>query len=386
MKLGAVDFIQKPFAPKEIRELVTRVLDRDLLQAETAKDYRIARRAGEEVHPRARVRRGGRARAPGDRRRRVAGRRRSTCSERSSRSGGDRLGGAEELPRRARARPDLRPRAAEPRIAPCRCVPRVPSRSATRRGAGTSTGRRGHDAAAALRRDRRLRTARLAPGQSAQPRRPQRRRDRLDEPAFAGLSHEFSGFRVEGDATELAVLKQAKVGQGRHRDRHDAARTTSTSWSRRSRRPCSACRTCSRACANPRREEHLPRDGHRDDLPDDRRRRPVSPGVRRQAGGRSAMKVLIVGGGKTRLLPCAYVPGQGARGHGDQPRPGGVRPARPAAEGHRGPRRRQRPDHSRGGRRAGADAVLAVTPNDEDNLVICQLAGLQFGVPRSSRW
>jgi DNA-binding NtrC family response regulator len=39
MKLGAVDFIQKPFAPKEIRELVTRVLDRDTIAAEKAKGY-----------------------------------------------------------------------------------------------------------------------------------------------------------------------------------------------------------------------------------------------------------------------------------------------------------------------------------------------------------
>lgn len=31
----------------------------------------------------------------------------------------------------------------------------------------------------------------------------------------------------------------------------------------------------------------------------------------------------------------------------------------------------------------GADAVLAVTPNDEDNLVICQLASLQYEVPRT---
>jgi len=31
----------------------------------------------------------------------------------------------------------------------------------------------------------------------------------------------------------------------------------------------------------------------------------------------------------------------------------------------------------------GADALLAVTPNDQDNLVICQLASLQFGVPRA---
>jgi trk system potassium uptake protein TrkA len=30
-----------------------------------------------------------------------------------------------------------------------------------------------------------------------------------------------------------------------------------------------------------------------------------------------------------------------------------------------------------------ADVVLAITPNDEDNLVICQLASIQFGVPRA---
>jgi len=30
-----------------------------------------------------------------------------------------------------------------------------------------------------------------------------------------------------------------------------------------------------------------------------------------------------------------------------------------------------------------ADVVLALTPNDQDNLVICQLASLQFGVPRT---
>ncbi len=31
----------------------------------------------------------------------------------------------------------------------------------------------------------------------------------------------------------------------------------------------------------------------------------------------------------------------------------------------------------------GADAVLAITANDQDNLVICQLAALKFGVPRA---
>jgi len=34
-----------------------------------------------------------------------------------------------------------------------------------------------------------------------------------EEQAFGNLSPEYSGFRVEGDATELAVLKQAKVNK-----------------------------------------------------------------------------------------------------------------------------------------------------------------------------
>ena len=39
MKLGAVDFIQKPFTPKEIRELVSKVADREILNAQKATDY-----------------------------------------------------------------------------------------------------------------------------------------------------------------------------------------------------------------------------------------------------------------------------------------------------------------------------------------------------------
>jgi DNA-binding response OmpR family regulator len=39
MKLGAVDYIQKPFAPKEIRELVGKVWDREELDERTAADY-----------------------------------------------------------------------------------------------------------------------------------------------------------------------------------------------------------------------------------------------------------------------------------------------------------------------------------------------------------
>jgi DNA-binding response OmpR family regulator len=40
MKLGAVDFIQKPFSPGEIRELATRVLEREELDEASAVDYR----------------------------------------------------------------------------------------------------------------------------------------------------------------------------------------------------------------------------------------------------------------------------------------------------------------------------------------------------------
>lgn len=39
MKLGAVDFIQKPFSPGEIRDLATLVLEREEINAETVVDY-----------------------------------------------------------------------------------------------------------------------------------------------------------------------------------------------------------------------------------------------------------------------------------------------------------------------------------------------------------
>lgn len=40
MKLGAADFVQKPFSPREIRELATLVLEREALDDATAVDYR----------------------------------------------------------------------------------------------------------------------------------------------------------------------------------------------------------------------------------------------------------------------------------------------------------------------------------------------------------
>lgn len=39
MKLGAVDFIQKPFTPKEIRDLVSKVIKRETLDEEKNQDY-----------------------------------------------------------------------------------------------------------------------------------------------------------------------------------------------------------------------------------------------------------------------------------------------------------------------------------------------------------
>jgi FixJ family two-component response regulator len=39
MRLGAADFIQKPFTPEEIRELVSRVMDREKLDEQKAVDY-----------------------------------------------------------------------------------------------------------------------------------------------------------------------------------------------------------------------------------------------------------------------------------------------------------------------------------------------------------
>jgi DNA-binding NtrC family response regulator len=39
MKLGAIDFIQKPFTPKEIRSIVKQVLNRELLDAQKSSDY-----------------------------------------------------------------------------------------------------------------------------------------------------------------------------------------------------------------------------------------------------------------------------------------------------------------------------------------------------------
>src|SRR5512147_512007 len=39
MKLGAVDFLQKPFDPEQVRELVSRVIDREKLDEQKLTDY-----------------------------------------------------------------------------------------------------------------------------------------------------------------------------------------------------------------------------------------------------------------------------------------------------------------------------------------------------------
>jgi DNA-binding NtrC family response regulator len=50
MKLGAVDFIQKPFAPQEIRDLVRKVLDRDQQQTNYELQLTLARRSIGQRH------------------------------------------------------------------------------------------------------------------------------------------------------------------------------------------------------------------------------------------------------------------------------------------------------------------------------------------------
>jgi DNA-binding NtrC family response regulator len=54
MKLGATDFLEKPFVPEEIRKLVSRVLDRRKLDEKKAADYatfvELAKRAVNERH------------------------------------------------------------------------------------------------------------------------------------------------------------------------------------------------------------------------------------------------------------------------------------------------------------------------------------------------
>ncbi|MGV2828759.1 response regulator [Myxosarcina sp. GI1(2024)] len=42
MKLGTIDFIQKPFTPQELRDLVRRVLDRETISSQPESEYRTA--------------------------------------------------------------------------------------------------------------------------------------------------------------------------------------------------------------------------------------------------------------------------------------------------------------------------------------------------------
>ncbi len=54
IRLGAVDFLQKPFVPHEIREIVTRVLDREAIDSQKAADFtsflELAKRSIGERH------------------------------------------------------------------------------------------------------------------------------------------------------------------------------------------------------------------------------------------------------------------------------------------------------------------------------------------------
>ena len=54
IKLGAVDFVQKPFTPEEIRKLVSQVLDREKIEEQKAVDYtshiELAKRCATDRH------------------------------------------------------------------------------------------------------------------------------------------------------------------------------------------------------------------------------------------------------------------------------------------------------------------------------------------------
>jgi trk system potassium uptake protein TrkA len=94
------------------------------------------------------------------------------------------------------------------------------------------------------------------------------------------------------------------------------------------------------------------------------------------------MKVLIVGGGKTLFFLCRNFT---AKGYGvvivNRNREECVQLARQlSARVICGDGSDDRILKDAGA--MGADAVLAITPNDQDNLVICQLASIHFGVPR----
>ncbi len=64
MKHGAVDYLQKPFSPRDIRELVSRIMDREALDAQKAQGYagciELAKKCVNQ-----KLRRGGRTRPQG---------------------------------------------------------------------------------------------------------------------------------------------------------------------------------------------------------------------------------------------------------------------------------------------------------------------------------
>jgi len=95
------------------------------------------------------------------------------------------------------------------------------------------------------------------------------------------------------------------------------------------------------------------------------------------------MKVLIVGGGKTLYFLCRNFTAKGYevviinRNHEECVQLARQLSAPVVCGDSRDPRVLKEAGAM------GADALLAITPNDQDNLVICQLASLQFGVPRA---
>jgi trk system potassium uptake protein TrkA len=96
------------------------------------------------------------------------------------------------------------------------------------------------------------------------------------------------------------------------------------------------------------------------------------------------MKVLIVGGGKTLYFLCRSFT---AKGHEviiiNRNREECVQLARQLSATVVVYGDGSDPSIIKEAGAMGADAVLAITPNDQDNLVICQLASLHYGVPKT---
>ena len=202
------------------------------------------------------------------------------------------------------------------------------------------------------------------------------------EDAFSSLPAEFSGFRVEGDATEMTVLARAKAA------RADAVIAVTDNDNVN----IMVAQIAATVLKVPRVIARL-FDPTREDVYRDLGIETVCPTIftadiiadrmceTRQEGRR--MKMLVVGGGRMLYFLCQSFL---AKGYDvtviNRSREECVRLARALkATVVYGDGSDPRILEEAGA--ASFDSILAATPNDEDNLVICQMAERRFGVRRA---